>query len=218
MGEHPDSLRIRAALRGELDAIAGLVEDLTPVVQSRVARALLKSGRGNSARLRPEVEDACQEIMAQLFVDDGRLLLAWQPERGLSLGAFVGLIAQRQVLSLLRSRRRSPFSAEPTDPVLFDNDAGLGASSDTSGNSEAKEMLRLVSHRLEERLSPAGLEMFYRLYVWEQSPDEVSQETGLSVEAIYQWRSRIRKAAVDVQRELSNDGPAANPRPEERAD
>ena len=212
-------MRIHAALRGEPDAIAGLVEDLAPIVQRRVARALLRSGRGSTAQLRPEIEDSCQEIMAQLFMDGGRLLLAWQPERGLTLGAFVGLIAQRQVLSLLRSRRRSPFSAEPTDPMLLDADASGRTSGNAQAGSEARELLQLVAHRLEERLSPAGLEMFYRLYVWDQSPDEVSQETGLSVEAIWQWRSRIRKAAIEVQRELSVEaGVGASPRPEKRAD
>jgi DNA-directed RNA polymerase specialized sigma24 family protein len=210
MVEHTDLSRIRSALRGEASAIASLVDDLTPVVQRRVARALLKSGRSRPAELRPEIEDMCQEVLSQLFADDGRLLRSWQPERGLPLPAFVGLIAQRQVLSLLRSRKRSPFSTTPMDPTAIEGHA-RGHGSDTQHQSEARQHLVLLSLGLQERLSPAGLEMFYRLYVWDQSAEEVSHETGQSVEAIYQWRSRIRKAALDVERELGAE-PTALPR------
>jgi DNA-directed RNA polymerase specialized sigma24 family protein len=207
MADHPDLSRIHSALRGDASAIASLVDDLSPVVQRRVARALLKSGRSRPAELRPEIEDMCQEVLSQLFADDGRLLRSWQPERGLPLPAFVGLIAQRQVLSLLRSRRRSPFSTTPMDPTSIEGHAAQSGSTDTLHQSETRQHLLLLSLGLQERLSPAGLEMFYRLYVWDQSAEEVSHETGQSIESIYQWRSRIRKAALDVERGLGAEPP-----------
>jgi DNA-directed RNA polymerase specialized sigma24 family protein len=207
VAEHPDVQRIQLALAGSAEpgsatAIGELVEELSPVVQQRVARALLMGGRRSQGQLRAEVEDLCQEVLLALFANDGRVLRDWDPERGLSLKGFVGLVAQRQVLSLLRSRQRSPLSTVPTDPVDLELQLGEG----TGGaelSSDARQTLERLSLGLRERLSAAGLEMFYRLYVWEQSLEEVRKETGLSLEALYQWRTRIRKAALEVQAELS---------------
>ena len=205
---HPDIQRIQTALAGSADpgsatAIAELVDELSPVVQQRVARALLMGGRRSQGQLRAEVEDLCQEVLLALFANDGRVLRDWDPERGMSLKGFVGLVAQRQVLSLLRSRQRSPLSAVPTDPADLELQLGAGVGGHAELTSDARQTLERLSLGLRERLSAAGLEMFYRLYVWDQSLEEVRKETGLSVEALYQWRTRIRKAALEVQAELS---------------
>ena len=204
MSTHPDQLRIQGALAGDARSLAGLIDDLTPVVQHRVARALLFGGRGRARNFRPEIEDFTQDVLLGLFADQGRLLLSWCPERGLSLKGFVGLLAERQVGATLRSRRRSPFSADPTEPADLDLQPAASGP-DASNATETRETLELLSSRLRDRLSPAGLAMFYQLYVWEKSPEEVSKETGLSVESIYQWRSRIRKAALEVRSELASE-------------
>jgi len=42
--------------------------------------------------VRQEVADLIQEVFMALFADDARVLRSWQPERGLSLDNFVGLV------------------------------------------------------------------------------------------------------------------------------
>lgn len=199
---HPDLMRIQRALAGDAACLTELIDEMTPVVQHRVARALLLGARGKARNFRPEVEDFTQEVLLGLFANGGRLLLSWVPERGLSFKGFVGLLAERQAGATLRSRRRSPFSAEPTEPGDLDLENSDDAL-DASRVTESRQLLDLIAHRLQARLSPAGLAMFHQLYVAEKSPEEVSKETGLSLESIYQWRSRIRKAALDARSELS---------------
>ncbi|HET9930174.1 MAG TPA: hypothetical protein VFQ35_05795, partial [Polyangiaceae bacterium] len=52
-------------------------------------------------------------------------------------------------------------------------------------------------------LSPKALEMFYRLYVWQEEPEVVARETGSKLEAIYQWRSRLKKEVSQLELKLS---------------
>jgi RNA polymerase sigma factor (sigma-70 family) len=191
--------QVKRALGGERAAIEALVLELSPVVQARVAAALFRCGRTS----RQEVEDLTQEVLMDLFTGDGRVLASWEPERGLSLSSFVGLVAQRQVFSLLRSRRRSPFTQEPTDPATIA--ASLAATDGHQAPEDplaARELLRLLFDRLHAELSPKGLEMFYRLYVWQQEPEHIARETGSKLEAVYQWRSRLKKEVLELETSL----------------
>jgi DNA-directed RNA polymerase specialized sigma24 family protein len=195
----PSQELVKRALAGERAAIEALVVELSPVVQARVAAALYRCGHSS----RQELEDLTQEILMDLFTGEGRVLSSWDPERGLSLASFVGLVAQRQVYSRLRSRRRSPFTQRPTDPSAID--ASLTASEPAHAPEEplaAREMLRLLFARLHAELSPKALEMFYRLYVWQQEPELIAHETGSKLDAIYQWRSRLKKEVLELETSL----------------
>src|SRR5687768_1618744 len=82
-----------------------------PAVARGLARRMVKA-RGRD--LRQEVEDLTQEVFVALFADDARALRLWDPARGASLANFVGLLAEREVASILRSGRRSPWTEDPT--------------------------------------------------------------------------------------------------------
>jgi len=45
--------------------------------------------------------------------------------------------------------------------------------------------------------------MFYRLYVWQQEPERIATETGTKLDAIYQWRSRLKKEVAELEASLS---------------
>jgi len=188
---------VQRALGGERAAIEELVRELSPVVQARVATALWRRGRAS----RQELEDMTQEVLMDLFT--GGVLARWEPERGLSLASFVGLVAQRLVFSLLRSRRRSPFTQEPTDPGTIEASASSSRRHPTpEGPVAAREFLELLFERLHAELSPKGLEMFYRLYVWQEEPEQIARETGSTLDAIYQWRSRLKKEVTELETSL----------------
>jgi DNA-directed RNA polymerase specialized sigma24 family protein len=202
--------QVRRALGGERAALDELVRELRPVVQARVATALWRRGRAS----RQELDDLTQEVLMALFTGESRALSSWEPERGLPLSAFVGLVTQRLVSSVLRSRRRSPFSQEAVDPGTLDVAAAPGfAHPSPEAPAAARELLRLLLDALHEQLSPKGLEMFYRLYVWEQQPELVARETGSKLDAVYQWRARLKKEVVELEsRLLRRPGPVAAPR------
>ncbi len=161
-----------------------------PVIQARVARCLASHGRPEGRRnVREEVRDLTQEVLASLFAGDGRVLRSWSPDKGLSLSNFVGLVAQRQALSLLRTRRHSPWTEDPTEDV----GALLPESDGPEARVASRQTLERVLAELEAQLSPLGLELFELLIVQQLEAPEVMERTGLGRDAVYAWRSRLGK-------------------------
>lgn len=201
-----DSEHVRGALAKEPGAVATLIQQMAPVVHVRVARALRRRrGQARGRDLRADLEDMVQEVFTALFAQDGRALRAWSPERGLTFDNFVGLLAEREVSSIMRSGKRNPWTEDPTmDSVLI----GL----DTSGDSPeaqvlSRQMLGLLAQRLQERLSPLGYHYFQLLFVQERSVAEVVAETGTTPDALYAWRSRLRRLIGELAEELGrNEG------------
>lgn len=195
---------IQSALCGDEPALTRLVQSLTPVIQSRVARGLLLRRTGTAAGrdVRQEVEDLTQEIFLMLFADGGKVLRSWQPERGLSLLNFVGLIAERQTASILRSGRRSPWKEDPMLPEDLDQAAPDSGPEEVAAS---REQLRHLLHRLTEELTPLGRHLFDLLFLRELPLDEVIRQTGMSPDAVYAWRSRLRRLARRLLDEASEN-------------
>jgi RNA polymerase sigma-70 factor (ECF subfamily) len=192
----------RRALAGDQTALTQLVAVLTPVVQARVARTLLarRSRLAGGRDLRQEVEDLSQEVFLALFARDAHVLREWQPERGLSLENFVGLVAQRQVLSFLRNGKRNPWKE---DPSLEEDLDTAGPDIGPEEITASREELRLLLDRLREELSPLGWQLFDLLFVQDLSQPEVMSASGLSADAVYAWRSRLRRLAQRLAAEMS---------------
>jgi RNA polymerase sigma-70 factor (ECF subfamily) len=211
---------VEEALLGRRDAVRALIDGLTPVIQARVARVLLRRRTGplKGRSVQQEVGDLCQEVFVSLFESEGRALRAWRPDGGLSLEGFVGLVAERQVISILRSGRRSPWTDEPIDADAIDAIAeqGVGPERETASR---EQLLRLLD-RVRETLSPRGLELFERLIVLEEPVERVCADTQMSRDAVYAWRSRLSKTVKQLALELEKDpkpsDPARSPRMAER--
>jgi RNA polymerase sigma-70 factor (ECF subfamily) len=198
----PRERLVAGALAGEEPALQGLVDLLTPVIQARVARALLASRPPHDGRpVRPQVEDLTQEVFLLLFADGGRVLRSWRPEQGLSLENFVGLVARRRALSFLRSGRRSSWREDPTldEPAAPEP----AAAADLEKEAASREAMRLLLRRLQEELSPLGWHLFELLLVQERSVEEVERRTGMSRDALYAWRSRLRRLARQLLAEIA---------------
>jgi RNA polymerase sigma-70 factor (ECF subfamily) len=195
---------LKSALAGHPVAIRELVEALTPVVQARVARALFRVGcvRAQNRDLRQEVADLTQEVFLALFAEDGRALRAWDPSRGLSLPGFVGLLTGNIVASLVRSRRRNPWSEEAVGPSDLEQRAGEDDRFD--GLIYSRELLRKILDRLRAELSDRD-RLLFELVVLEERPcSEIAARTGMTAAAIYTWRSRlvsrVRQLAAELER------------------
>ncbi len=182
---------LEQALAGDDDALNRLVLALSPVIQDRVARALLRRASRRS-NLRSVVEDLTQEVLLGLFKDQGRVLRDWDPDRGLSLPAFVGLVADRRLISMLRRMRRKPWTERPTETSQLDRHP---VAPDPVDEVVARDHLGQMLRRLRAELSPFGWHVFQLLFVRECTVAEVGQATNLSPDAIYAWRSRLRRLA-----------------------
>jgi RNA polymerase sigma factor (sigma-70 family) len=194
------------ALAGDELALTRLVGTLTPVVQARVARTLLARRSMRSGRnVRQEVEDLSQEIFLALFSSGGRVLRSWQAERGLSLENFVGLVSERHVLSFLRSGRRNPWREDLVTGEELEATVGEPGPEELAAS---REQLRLVLDRLHQSLSPLGRQVFELLFVQDLTLPEAMAASGLSADAVYAWRSRLRRLARELVAEMSGSSPA----------
>jgi RNA polymerase sigma-70 factor (ECF subfamily) len=198
---------LESALAGDRAALAGLVAGLTPVIQARVARTLLtrRAFLPPGRNVRQDVEDLSQDVFLALFNRNAHVLRDWQAERGLSLENFVGLVAERQVISFLRSGRRNPRQEVPA-PAYDDESHEMEIAAPDVGPEEiaaGREHLAVLLDRLREEVSPLGRRLFDLLFVQELSLPEVRAASGLSADAVYAWRSRLRRVARKLWSELS---------------
>jgi RNA polymerase sigma-70 factor (ECF subfamily) len=200
---------IQQTLAGQREAARTLLSALYPVVQARVARALWRTRRASDRNVQQEVEDMTQDVFRALFDDGGRALRAWDPGRGLSLPNFAGLLAERHTSAVLRSDRRNPWTEEPTEEPIIDRtlDCYQGDAGSPERVVRSRELLEVLLDRLRVALSPLGLQMFQLLYVEERSVEEVAATTAMSADAVYAWRSRLRKAVAVLAAELSTPPP-----------
>ena len=194
---------VRRALAGDQAALTELVAVLTPVIQARVARTLLarRDRFAGGRNVRQEVEDLSQEVFLALFSREAHILRSWEPERGLSLENFVGLVAERQVLSFLRSGRRNPRQ----ETSAFEEE-DLELEAPESGPEEvtaSRERLTFLLDRMREELSPLGRRIFDLLFIQDLSLPEVTAASGLSADAVYTWRLRLRRLAKKLLAEVS---------------
>lgn len=190
---------LQRALAGDRRAVRELIAELSPVIQARAGRLLARRPLTRSRDIRQEVLDLTQHVFVDLFRDDARLLRSWDPERGLSLANFVGMIAEQRVLAVLRNRNKNPFRDEPTAPE--DLDVGADSARGPERIAASKEALATVLDALRGRLSDQGLAMFHWLFVEGRSVEEVCALADTSADAVYAWRSRIGKLA----RQLAHD-------------
>ena len=199
---------VREALAGEQTALCRLVAALTPVIQARVARTLLarRSHLAGDRNVRQEVEDLTQDIFLSLFARDAHVLRSWQPERGLSLENFVGLVSERYVVSFLRSGKRNPRKEELWPVEDLDRAAPDPGPEKVTAT---REQLDLLLDRMREKLTPLGRHLFELLFVQELSPQETMAASGLSADAVYAWHSRLRRLAQDLLAELSGNAEPA---------
>ena len=71
-------LELEGVLAGDRGKVRAFVDRVTPVIQARVARLLLKHYRAAANdRIREEVADLSQEVFVALFAEKGRVLRGW---------------------------------------------------------------------------------------------------------------------------------------------
>ena len=198
-----DQALVERVLAGDEEAINVFVEQLTPVVQAGVARTLYRWRPSAGRRdVWQEVGDLTQDAFLYLFAHDGRVIRAWRPERGLSLSSWVALVTARNTAAILKSGRRSPWRDEPVEVESLEQSGSGGQRFEVDLMS--RDLLREVAKRLRERLSALGFYVFCRLFVDDQTTAQLCQELDMSEDAVFAWRSRLRKAARTIAEELSD--------------
>ena len=162
---------------------------LLPVIHARVARAVLRHGAASvRANLRAEIEHLVQEICLSLFAQDCRILRSYSASRGVPLVGFVGLVARRRTISLLR-RRFKDETPQP-DEVLARAVLSLGVEESLIRRDLLMRAFTVVS----DAQQPAGQAMLRLLFLEGLPVSVIEEKTGRSAAAIYQWRTRLGRA------------------------
>lgn len=203
------ALLLRAA-EGDRQATRQLVVALTPVIRNSVVSVLSRAGSTGRRAARQEVEDATQTVLLALFADRARALLQWNPERGLALDKFVALLAKRETVSVMRSRRRNPWTEDPT--LHEDLDRNENPRSGPESETISRDMLENLAVVARSRLTEKGFELFEMMFINGLPPEEVCALTGLSSEAVYAWKSRLGRQVKEIVTELGR-GPSSKPPP-----
>ncbi|HEY2513459.1 MAG TPA: sigma-70 family RNA polymerase sigma factor [Polyangiaceae bacterium] len=194
---------VQRAVARDPGAVRALVRELSPVIEWRVTRALGRSrtGRAQGRSAEQETEDLTQEVFLALFDHDARALRSWDPTRGASLTTFVGLVAEHQVSSILRSGRRSPWreGQDIAEPDFERVPAHAGA---PEMEVSSRELGVRLLDGLRAELTPRGLDLFHQLLVEEQPVESVCAKSGMTADAVYAWRSRLVKLVRRLAGEL----------------
>ncbi|MEP6655327.1 MAG: sigma-70 family RNA polymerase sigma factor [Myxococcales bacterium] len=197
---------IEQGLAGDATCLRSLVDRLSPLIARRVAATLwrVKTNRN----VRQDAADMIQDVFLALFQNDGKALRAWDPERGMSLDSFIGLLTQHQVISILRSRVTTPWREELADMEEIQDIDTSPVTPEALFSS--RENLSTLLERVRETLSPRGLELFQRMFVDEESIEHLGTATGMTPDALYQWRSRLHRTIRALAGEIN--APAASDR------
>lgn len=187
-----DRVLVRAAARGDRDAVRELARRLMPVLRARVRRAVGATG-GQLGSV--GADDLVQEIWLALFRDDRRALLAFDPDRGASLEGYVGMLAEREignvrqrVGALKRGARLTVAASDELDEVA---EAGPTPEQLVSAAQVAEQ---LGTH-LEGALPPRGLLVLRYAFADALPVADVARVMGVSVQVVYNWQHKIREEA-----------------------
>ena len=198
MSDRDDKRLLDAALAGDGAIMRALIERLLPTIEARVLQALSRyKQRTQAAQVAP---DLTQQVFVRLFEDGGRRLRAWEPGRGAALRTFVGLVAEREVVAILRRARQNPWKESPTEADVLSDHAGSAA--DHEAPVASRELLNAVLDRALAQLDERGLLLFQRLVVDEAPVEIVAFETGTTAAALYMWRSRFGKMTRAIADEV----------------
>lgn len=187
----PDLQLLRQAVAGAPAASRILVRRLAPVVQARALRVL--------RRLTPshvdDADDICQKVWVVLLKDGGRQLLAFDPARGISLEAYVGMIAEREVRNHLQhelAHGRRP--KEGFAPLEAAEEVPGPAPGPEAATLSADLAARLDAHLLGN-LPPKGQLVLRLVYSDHLTPEEAATALGCQLQVVYNWQHRIRTLA-----------------------
>lgn len=195
---------VARALAGDADALDALVVELRDPVQWGVGCCLRQRARAARDRdPRQEIEDLVQEVFLALLEDDAKPLRAWRPDGGRSLSRFVEWFAHHQTESILRSGRRSPWAHEPSDPTLLDESAPEEVTPDVIERTLTSRLtMERLLEGLSERAGAENMRLFFLLFIEERPTAEIMAATGLSRNALYQRRHRLRVLITALLEEM----------------
>jgi len=178
-------------IRGRPAAVRLVARRLLPVIQGRVRRAL--------RRLTPahldDADDVVQKIWVVLLKDDGRQLKAYDAARGLSLEAYVGMIAEREVRNHIQHESASTRRPEAGHLSLDEVSDVPAARPDPEALVLSADLAARLDAHLMDALGPKGQAVLRLVYGDACPPEQAARLLGCNLQVVYNWQHRIRTLA-----------------------
>jgi RNA polymerase sigma factor (sigma-70 family) len=182
---------VRRALGGDGVSLRALVRRLIPVIKARTDVFLAaRPGR----RIGPHgADDLVQDVWLALIKDGGRLLLAWEPDRGMSLEGYVGMVAKRELWGRVRQETAGKRGSGLRAVDIADVDPP--GAHDVEAETIGRDLARNLADHLERQLPERGRLVMRYLYTDQCSPAEVADLLGVNLQVVYNWQHKIRQVA-----------------------
>lgn len=193
---HPDLDLVDACARGEPAAQRAMMQRLLPVLRAQLGAMLLRM-RGSISAV--DLRDLIQDTLVELLRNGGQELRRWDPARGLSLDAFVRLVARRFGFRRLDRLGRDHGLVESTDPDVLD------AFATRHGSPQGRDELDGLLTALYAEMGVRDRELFERLFLEQQDPADVAAALDMSADALKKWRSRFYARAAATAARLDSE-------------
>jgi RNA polymerase sigma factor (sigma-70 family) len=174
------------------------VAAITPIFQRAAGAALYLRGRREGRDIRQELEDMVHDLFVALCEDDYRRLRTWKPDGGRSLESYLFQFAQFQVASVLRVRRKNPYTQRPTEPDELTRAQGAAP----QGDAADREVVEKLLERLGAEMEPEDLALFRAFFVEEADVAEIARRFGLTPPTVYKRKSRLLARLREMLSEL----------------
>jgi RNA polymerase sigma-70 factor (ECF subfamily) len=143
-----------------------------------------------------DVHDLVNDVWVMLLRDDMRKLRQYDPQRGVRLASFIGMIATNTTIDHLRSQKAETRSL---DSELEEGATMLDAGAcelprDTVEEQQHAELARAAFQRLSRDEQAFVVDVFHE----ERSPEELARTLGVSTGTIYSRKVKLRAKLAGI--------------------
>lgn len=185
--------QLEPVLRGEPRAVREFIRMYGPVLCAVVQRKLFW-------KLRSGVDDVMQELMLGLFRDSCRVLRAWDRNKGRELKTYLRDFAEKRTIDWLRRQARAGREQATADPILFKKAEAVAGQEESEIPLSGEPLWR----QFHDQCSAEDARLLVMVYIRHLPPQQISMELGLSVEAVYQRKHRLKEKLLKMKEELSD--------------
>lgn len=190
-----DIARLLASAKGRVT----LAKHLLRFVHKAVAHHIDKNRGAHGSSSRQDLCDVVNEIFEILFKNDGKILRAWDQQRGRKFESYIVMVTKKRLISMDRSPRRRNPRARADLPL---DDSMVPPADDPERWLVEAERFERILQRIHQDLNERGRLLFFLIYVEGLSIDEVCTRTGMTPGAVRTWRGRFKKIFEKILRSL----------------
>jgi RNA polymerase sigma-70 factor (ECF subfamily) len=177
-----DAALLHAVLRGAPNAFDALLRRYRALLFRCITRI---TGRYERVLCAQDIDEIYAEVCLLLWCDDLRRLRAFDPQRGMKLGSWLGLLATHATYDYLRKLARRP----PHDELDYAPERVVSDPDALDRLIEGERRCQLAA--LTGELSRRDRDFVALYFAADESPEAVAQKLRISVKTVYSKKNKI---------------------------